>query len=101
MKDKFINLKKGGMSIVDYMEKFSYLSRYAPEDTDMVEKKKDRFMNGINEEIQSILVAVPYPYLESFVDAAIMVESKRKVAFESPKVQVYFLSGKDQSAKVP
>jgi hypothetical protein len=101
MKDKFINLKQGGMYVVDSMEKFSTLSRCAPEDTDTVEKKNDRFMNGLNEEIPSILVIVPYPYLESFVDAAIMVESKRKAAFESPKAQVYFLSGKDQSAKVP
>jgi hypothetical protein len=89
IKDKFINLKQGGMSVLDYMEKFTTLSRYAPEDTNTVEKKKDHFMNGLNEEIQSILVAVPYPYLESIVDPAIMVESKRKVAFESPKAQVY------------
>jgi hypothetical protein len=59
------------MSVVEYMDKFTTLSRYAPEDTDTEEKKKDRFLNGLHDEMQSILVAVPYPDLESLVDASI------------------------------
>ncbi|XP_071680501.1 uncharacterized protein [Lolium perenne] len=85
MKDKFMNLKQGSMTVVEYMDKFTTLSRYAPEDIDTEEKKKDRFLNGLHDEMQSILVAVPYPDLESIVDASIMVESKRKSAFENRK----------------
>jgi hypothetical protein len=80
MKDKFMNLRQGSMSVVEYMDKFTTLSRYAPEDTDTEEKKKDRFLNGLHDEMQSILVDVPYPDLNSMVDASIMVESKRKNA---------------------
>ncbi|KAK1647861.1 hypothetical protein QYE76_065666 [Lolium multiflorum] len=43
MKDKFMNLRQGSMSVVDYLDKFTTLSRYAPEDTNTEEKKKDRF----------------------------------------------------------
>jgi hypothetical protein len=84
-RDEFFNLKQNNGSVVDYLDKFNTLARYAPQDTDTDEKKRDRFLNGLHEEIQSILVAVPYPDLETLVDAAIMVESKRKAAYESRK----------------
>jgi hypothetical protein len=75
--------------VVEYLDKFNTLARYAPQDTDTDENKRDRFLNGLHEEIQSILIAVPYPDLEALVDAAIMVESKRKAAYETrkPKMQ--------------
>ncbi|XP_071678362.1 uncharacterized protein [Lolium perenne] len=84
-RDEFFNLKQNNSNVVDYLDKFNTLARYAPQDTDTDEKKRDRFMNGLHEEIQSILVAVPYPDLEALVDAAIMVESKRKAAIETRK----------------
>ncbi|KAK1642659.1 hypothetical protein QYE76_060464 [Lolium multiflorum] len=84
-RDEFFNLKQNNSSVVDYLDKFNTLARYAPQDTDTDEKKRDRFMNGLHEEIQSILVAVPYADLEALVDAAIMVESKRKAAYENRK----------------
>ncbi|KAK1649457.1 hypothetical protein QYE76_067262 [Lolium multiflorum] len=84
-RDEFFNLKQNNSNVVDYLDKFNTLARYAPQDTDTDEKKRDRFLNGLHEEIQSILVAVPYPDLEALVDAAIMVESKRKAAYETRK----------------
>jgi hypothetical protein len=84
-RDEFFNLKQNNSNVVDYLDKFNTLARYAPQDTDTDEKKRDRFMNGLHEEIQSILGAVPYPDLEALVDAAIMVESKRKAAIETRK----------------
>jgi hypothetical protein len=60
-------------------------SYFALGHTDTDEKKRDRFLNGLHEEIQSILVDVPYPDLEALVDAAIMVETKRKAAYETRK----------------
>ncbi|XP_071678360.1 uncharacterized protein [Lolium perenne] len=87
-RDEFFNLKQNNGSVVDYLDKFNTLARYAPEDTDTDEKKRDRFLNGLREEIQSILVVVPYPDLEALVDAAIMVESKRKAAYETRKRKI-------------
>jgi hypothetical protein len=84
-RDEFFNLKWNNSIVVDYVEKFNTLARYAREDTYTDEKKRDCFLNGLHEEIQSILVVVPYPDLEALVDATIMVESKRKAAYETRK----------------
>ncbi|XP_051216797.1 uncharacterized protein [Lolium perenne] len=99
MKDKFMNLRQGSMSVVEYMDKFTTLSRYAPEDTDTEEKKKDRFLNGLHDEMQSILVAVPYPDLESLVDASVMVERKRKNAFENRKRKAMLQQGSSSTQR--
>jgi hypothetical protein len=99
MRDKFINLKQGSMSVVEYLDKFNTLSRYAPEDTDSEEKKKHCFLNGLHVEMQSILVAVPYPDLEALVDATIMVEEKRKTAFENRKRKMLQQQGGSSSSR--
>jgi hypothetical protein len=85
MRDKFLNLKQGGMSVMEYLDKFTTWGRYAPNDIDTDEKKRERFLNGLQEELQTYLVAVHYPDLEAMVDAAIMVEDKNKAARESRK----------------
>jgi hypothetical protein len=46
MRDKFLNLKQGGMSVTEYLDKFTTWGRYAPNDIDTDEKKRERFMNG-------------------------------------------------------
>jgi hypothetical protein len=71
--------------VFQYLDKINTLARYAPHDTYTDGKKRDRFLNGLHEEIHSILVAVPYLDLEALVDAAIMVGSKRKAAYETRK----------------
>ncbi|XP_071681688.1 uncharacterized protein [Lolium perenne] len=73
MKDKLMNLKQGSMTMVEYMDKFTTLS--------------------------SILVAVPYPDLESLVDASIMVESKRKSAFENRKRKAMMQQGSSSTQR--
>jgi hypothetical protein len=85
MHDKFLNLKQGGMSVTEYLDKFTTWGRYAPNDIDTDEKKRERFLNGLQEELQKYLVAVPYNDLEALVDVAIMVEDKNKAACESWK----------------
>jgi hypothetical protein len=85
MREKFLNLKQGGMSVTDYLDKFTTRGRYAPNDIDTDEKKRERFLNGLQEELQTYLVAVHYPDLEAMVDAAIIIEDKNKAARESCK----------------
>jgi hypothetical protein len=85
MRDKFLNLKQGGMSVPEYLDKFTTWGRYAPNDIDTDEKKRERFLNRLQEELQTYLVAVHYPDLEAMVDAAIMVEDKNKAARKSHK----------------
>jgi hypothetical protein len=85
MRDKFLNLKQGGMSVTEYLDKFTTWGRYAPNDIDMDKKKRERFMNGLQEELQTYLVAVSYSDLEAMVDATIMLEEKKKATRESRK----------------
>jgi hypothetical protein len=85
MRDKFLNLKQGGMSVTEYLDKFTTWGRYAPNDIDTDEKTREHFLNGLREELQTYLVAVPYNDLEAMVDVAIMVEDKNKAARESRK----------------
>jgi hypothetical protein len=47
MHDKFLNLKQGGMSVTEYLDKFTTWERYAPNDIDTDEKKRERFLNGL------------------------------------------------------
>ena len=49
MRDEFRDLKQGRMSVVEYRDKFLTLSRYAPDDSDTVAKKKERFLNGLHD----------------------------------------------------
>jgi hypothetical protein len=47
MHNKFLNLKQGGMSVTEYLDKFTTWGRYAPNDIDTDEKKRERFLNGL------------------------------------------------------
>jgi hypothetical protein len=100
MRDKFLNLKQGSMSVVEYLNKFTTLGRYAPGDTEMDAKKREHFLNGLHEELQTYLVAVPYPDLETMVDAAIMVEDKCKAALESRKRRMMTQGGSSSQPEI-
>jgi hypothetical protein len=47
LKKEFLSLKQGGMSVVEYRDKFIELSRYAPEEVEDDQKKQERFMEGL------------------------------------------------------
>ena len=60
MREKFLQLKQGSMSVNEYLEKFTTLARYAPAETDTEDKKKERFLNGLHDEMQCVLVVMPF-----------------------------------------
>src|SRR5664279_424565 len=84
-KDEFRKLRQGAMSVSEYRNKFIELSRYAPEDTDTEEKKMERFLDGLHDEMQYVLVAMPFTDLESLADSALLMEGKHNNAVESKK----------------
>jgi hypothetical protein len=45
-KKEFLSLKQGGMSVVEFWDRFIELSRYAPEEVADDAKKQERFMEG-------------------------------------------------------
>jgi hypothetical protein len=51
-KKEFVDLKKGGMIVNEYLNSFIQLSRYALDDINTDEKKQDMSLNGSNDDIQ-------------------------------------------------
>jgi hypothetical protein len=97
MRDEFRNLRQGSLSVVDYCDKFLTLSRYAPDDTDTNEKKQERFLNGLHDEMQCVLVSIPFADLESLVDSAIQMEGKLKQAAENRKRRMMYQGNSSNS----
>ncbi|KAK1681688.1 hypothetical protein QYE76_042536 [Lolium multiflorum] len=85
MRDEFRELKQGRMSVVEYRDRFLTLSRYAPDEIDNTEKRKERFLNGLHDEMQTVLVNIPFADLEALVDSAIQMEGKLHQANENRK----------------
>jgi hypothetical protein len=67
MRDEFRNPRQGSLSVVDYRDKFLTLSRYAPDDTNTNEKKQERFLNGLHDGMQCVLVSIPFADLSHWL----------------------------------
>ncbi|KAK1681178.1 hypothetical protein QYE76_042026 [Lolium multiflorum] len=81
------------MSVVEYRDRFLTLSRYAPDETDTTEKRKEIFLNGLHDEMQTVLVNIPFADLEALVDSAIQMEGKLHQANENRKRRMMHQSG--------
>jgi hypothetical protein len=77
-KKEFSDLQQGSLTVNEYLNKFTQLSRYAPDNVNTDEKKQDAFMNGLNDEIQFQLLNTHYEDFQRMVDKAIIVENKLK-----------------------
>jgi hypothetical protein len=56
-------------------------------------KKKERFLNGLHDELQCTLVVIPFQDLESLADAAMMMEHKRQSASDNRKRKMMLQGG--------
>ena len=74
----FLNLKQGSMTVCEYRNKFTQLSRYAPWEVVNDAKKQKCFMKGLNDELQLQLMTVVYPNFQTLVNRAILIENKRQ-----------------------
>src|SRR5215203_2480456 len=99
MRDEFRELKQGRRSVVEYRDRFLTLSRYAPDETDTTEKRKERFLNGLHDEMQTVLVNIPFADLEALVDSAIQMEGKLHQATENRKRRMMNQSGPHHNQK--
>jgi hypothetical protein len=48
-KKELHDLKQGSVTVSEYVTRFTQLSRYAPNDVDTDEKKRECFLNGLND----------------------------------------------------
>jgi hypothetical protein len=47
LKKEFLSLTQGNMTVSEYWNRFTQLSRYAPEEVDTDEKRQERFLEGL------------------------------------------------------
>jgi predicted transcriptional regulator len=77
-KKEFSELQQDGMTVNEYLNKFTKMSRYAPDEVSTDEKKLVAFLNGLNDQIQFQLLNTDYEDFQKMVDKAIIIESKIK-----------------------
>jgi hypothetical protein len=87
------------MIVNEYHNSFIQLSRYAPDDINMDEKKHDVFLNGLNDDIQFQLLNTDYADFQHMVDKAIFIENKIREMEKDGKRKVSF-SGQSSGSNV-
>ncbi|KAK1650666.1 hypothetical protein QYE76_068471 [Lolium multiflorum] len=70
-----------------------------PDETNTTEKRKERFLNGLHDEMQTVLVNIPFADLEALVDSAIQMEGKLHQANENRKRRMMHQSGPNNAQK--
>jgi hypothetical protein len=78
LKKEFLSLKKGGMSVTEYWDRFIKLSRYALEEVADDPKKQEHFMAGLAGLLRYQLMSNTFPSFQHLLDKAITLESMRR-----------------------
>jgi hypothetical protein len=90
-KKEFSELQQDGMTVNEYLNKFTQMSRYAPDEVNTDEKKQDAFLNGLNDKIQFQLLNTDYEDFQKMVDKAIIVKNMIKEMEKNGKTKTSFL----------
>ncbi|KAK1681346.1 hypothetical protein QYE76_042194 [Lolium multiflorum] len=77
---EFRNLRQNHRTVAEYIEEFSNLARYAPEDVDTDAKRKERFLDGLHDDLAVQLSIVHIPDFQTLLDKATILEGKQKQA---------------------
>jgi hypothetical protein len=87
---EFYELQQGEMTVNEYLNRFTQLSRYALNDVNTDEKKHGAFQNGLNDEIQFQLLNTNYEDFQRMIDKAIVIENKIKAMEKNSKRKLLF-----------
>jgi hypothetical protein len=72
-KKVFQDLKQGYMTVSEYVTCFTQLSRYAPNDVDIDEKKQECFLNGLEDGLAYALEGRDFKNFQTMVDRALVI----------------------------
>jgi hypothetical protein len=75
---EFLSLRQGSMSVTEYLDKFTHLSRYAPDEVNTDTKRQERFLDGLIGPLNYQLQSHTFLDFQTLVNKAIGLESKRK-----------------------
>jgi hypothetical protein len=73
---EFLSLKQRQMTVTEYRDKFIQLSMYTQRSSESEKKKREHFLKGLNEDLQSILSLHEYSSLQDVINKAIELENK-------------------------
>jgi hypothetical protein len=86
-KNEFEDLKQGSMTMSEYVTHFTQLAHYAPDNVDTDEKKKDWFLNGLNDGLAYALEARDFINFQDMVDKTLVLENQRGIMKQKRKMQ--------------
>jgi hypothetical protein len=76
------------MSVTEYLDKFTHLSRYALDEVNTDLKRRERFLDGLIGPLNYQLQSHTFPDFQTLLNKAIGLESKRKeLGEQKPKFQ--------------
>jgi hypothetical protein len=99
-KKEFEDLKQCLMSVNEYVTRFTQLSHYAPDDVDTDEKRKDWFLNGLNDGLAYALEARNFDNFQDMVDKALVLENRRGIMERMRKMQCTRAQGSNKNFRV-
>jgi hypothetical protein len=86
-KKEFEDLKQGLMSMSEYVTRLTQLSHYVPDNMDTDEKKKEWFLNRLNDGLSYALGAHDFINFQDMVDKALVLENRREIMERKRKMQ--------------
>jgi hypothetical protein len=75
---EFLALKQGNMSMNEYLDKFTQLSRYALDEVNTDPKRQERFLDGLIGPLNYQLQSHTFPDFATLLNKEIGLENKRK-----------------------
>jgi hypothetical protein len=81
-KNEFLFLTQGNMTVSEYRDRFTQLSRYAPEEVDMDEKRQERFLEELIGPLNYQLQSHTFPNFQTLLNKEIDLESKRRELYD-------------------
>jgi hypothetical protein len=88
------------MSVIEYVTKFTQLSRYAPHEIDTDEKKQECFLNGLNDGLAYALEARDFENFQEMVNDALVLENHRGVMERKRKLMCQHQSSSSSKPQV-
>jgi hypothetical protein len=65
------------MSVTEYLDKFTHLSRYAPDEVNTDPKRQERFLDGLIGPFNYQLQSHTFPKFQTLLNKAMGLENKR------------------------
>ncbi|WVZ95868.1 hypothetical protein U9M48_041577 [Paspalum notatum var. saurae] len=76
--EEFRNLTQGNMSMQEYIQKFTELSRYTPSEVNSDDKKCENFIRGLTPEIKTLTYTCDYNNFSMLLNRVIKLEEGKK-----------------------